>query len=139
MRKTFGEDITATGTLPSNVTPFIRRISISELSQKHNKFKDLSNRINSNSNLQEKLKAASTWVSDNFYADAPDSLKKRRIIAGLSQKQLAMILETSQPQIAKIEAGKTDMHYSTCKKLCEALKISPNELFSIVDSQKSSG
>ena len=77
-------------------------------------------------------------VADNFYADAPDTLKKRRIAAGLSQKQLAALLGTSQPQIVKIEAGKTDMQYTTCQKLCIALNISPNDLFILINNQKTS-
>lgn len=43
--------------------------------------------------------------------------------------QLAERLQTSQPQVAKIESGKVDPQYSTLVKLGAALDLDPNALF----------
>jgi len=48
--------------------------------------------------------------------------------AGLTQTQLAARLDTSQPQIAKIESGRQEPGIATCRKLCAVLDISLDDL-----------
>ena len=55
-------------------------------------------------------------------------LKRIRRQAGLSQKQVADLVDVSQTQVGKIEAGDTDTTTSVLKKLCLALKVSPVDL-----------
>lgn len=55
-------------------------------------------------------------------------LKKIRQQAGLSQKQLADLVDVHQTLIGKIETGETDTTTSVLKKVCLALKVSPVEL-----------
>lgn len=56
------------------------------------------------------------------------TLKKIRQQSGLSQKQVADLVDVSQTQIGKIEAGETDTTTSVLKRVCLALKVSPVEL-----------
>jgi len=56
------------------------------------------------------------------------ALKKIRQQAGLSQKQVADLVDVSQTQIGKIETGETDTTTSVLKRVCLALKISPVDL-----------
>lgn len=52
--------------------------------------------------------------------------------------QLAERLQTSQPQVAKIESGKVDPQYSTLVKLGAALDLDPNALFRLFEAQAAS-
>ena len=56
------------------------------------------------------------------------ALKKMRQQAGLSQKQVAELVDVSQTQIGKIETGDTDTTTSVLKRVCLALKVSPVDL-----------
>lgn len=58
-----------------------------------------------------------------------DTLKKVREAKGLSQKELAGILDMPQPQYSRIEGGKTDPSFTTISKIANALNISLSELF----------
>lgn len=77
--------------------------------------------------LAEEMKSARAWVADNFYDEAT-TLKSLRLKAGLSQAQLAKALETSQPQVAKLEKGGVDPQLSTLKKLASALGVSIDQV-----------
>lgn len=82
------------------------------------------------------LKEARAWVADAFYEEDGETLKTVRLRKGFTQKQLAELVGTSQPQIAKLERGLADPLRSTCKRLCEALSISPDKLDEILDRQE---
>jgi transcriptional regulator with XRE-family HTH domain len=58
-----------------------------------------------------------------------DTLKKVREAKGLSQKELAGLLDMPQPQYSRIESGKTDPSFTTISKIANALNISLSELF----------
>ncbi len=49
-------------------------------------------------------------------------IKKKRLLAGLNQKQLARLSGVSQSIIAKIESGKINPSYSIIKKIFESLE-----------------
>lgn len=50
-------------------------------------------------------------------------LKKKRLLAGLNQKELARLSGVSQSIIAKIESGKINPSYLIIKRIFEALEI----------------
>lgn len=61
------------------------------------------------------------------------TLKKVREAKGLSQKELAGLLDMPQPQYSRIEGGKTDPAFSAVTKITKALGISMTELFTADD------
>jgi len=61
------------------------------------------------------------------------TLKKVREAKGLSQKELAGLLDMPQPQYSRIEGGKTDPSFSAVAKMAKALGISLSELFNADD------
>jgi transcriptional regulator with XRE-family HTH domain len=57
------------------------------------------------------------------------TLKKVREAKGLSQKELAGLLDMPQPQYSRIEGSKTDPAFSAVAKMAKALGISLSDLF----------
>jgi len=53
--------------------------------------------------------------------DLGDTLKKVREAKGLSQKELAGLLDMLQPQYNRIESGKTDPSFTTLERIAKAL------------------
>lgn len=53
------------------------------------------------------------------------SITKLRLNAGLSQAELAKMMGTQQPAIARLEKGQTEPQLSTIQKLAEAFGVSP--------------
>jgi transcriptional regulator with XRE-family HTH domain len=62
-----------------------------------------------------------------------DTLKKVREAKGLSQKELAGLLEMPQPQYSRIEGGKTDPSFTAVVKIAKALGIALPDLFKADD------
>lgn len=57
-----------------------------------------------------------------------EKIKNARLQAGLTQKELAKRLGTSQQNIAQYETGKRVPKIETLQKIAKALKVSVNEL-----------
>ena len=53
--------------------------------------------------------------------DSLDLIKKRRVVAGITQKELSKLCGVSQSMIAKIEAGRCEASYSVACKIFGAL------------------
>lgn len=68
--------------------------------------------------------------------DLGETLKKVREAKGLSQKELAGLLDMPQPQYSRIESGKTDPSFTTLERIAKALGISLAELFKANDVLK---
>ncbi len=62
--------------------------------------------------------------------DLPDlsEIKKRRVVLGLKQMELASSAGVSQSLIAKIESGTTDPSYSNVIKILRALEKKPTKI-----------
>lgn len=82
------------------------------------------------------LAEAGSWVSEAFYKDDGDTLKNARLRLGLSQKQLALAIGTSQPHVANLERSGGDIMLSTGVKLCAALNIDFGKLPEMIDRQR---
>jgi len=66
-------------------------------------------------------------------AEAPTTLRSLRLLRGLSQKELADLIETSQPQIARLEANTHDPNLKTLRKLAAVLEVDLNKLGAVFD------
>ena len=63
-----------------------------------------------------------------------ERLKQARQQKGLSQRDIAALLEISQPAYQKLENGQTtDMRISTLKRLCKTLEISADWLLGLAE------
>lgn len=67
------------------------------------------------------------WVAETFYKET-HSLASLRLSKGWSQKQLAEMLNTKQPYIARIENGVEDIQLSTLKKLAKVFDVDIHEI-----------
>tara|TARA_B110000046_G_C12942965_1_gene376630 strand:+ start:239 stop:601 length:363 start_codon:yes stop_codon:yes gene_type:complete len=61
------------------------------------------------------------------------TLKKVREAKGLSQKEVAGLIDMAQAQYSRIESGKTDPSFSVVDKIANALGFSLSELFKADD------
>lgn len=77
---------------------------------------------------EKRLAEARKWVADKLGVDGHVTLRMLRLRRNLSQKQLADLLNTSQPHIARIEAGKDNIHLDTMRKLARALDVDANTI-----------
>jgi len=66
-----------------------------------------------------------------FRLNVGQAIKAAREDAGLSQTRLARMAGTSQNAISCYESGKVCMTAWTLHKLCEALKVSADELLGL--------
>ena len=67
-----------------------------------------------------------------FYADSARTLASVRLSLGYSQQQLATAIGTSQPAIAKLEAGSINIFWDTGKRLAQALGLTLAELDEVI-------
>jgi DNA-binding XRE family transcriptional regulator len=66
---------------------------------------------------RRQMASARRWVGQ------PATLAAFRLARGLSQKQLAERLGTSQSYVARLEAGQIDPQFSTVRRVCSELGI----------------
>lgn len=78
--------------------------------------------------MKDAMQSARKWLTTIM--DQPDrvTLKSLRLAKGWSQADLARLIGTGQPHIARIERGTENINLSTCRKLCLALGIDMNTL-----------
>lgn len=107
---------------------------ISKTPENHNEFDELLKEWEQND--PDALKKSRAWVADSFYSEDGDTVKTLRLRNGLSQKQLADILETKQSYISRIECGTVDLMFSTMHKLCNALDVDMNILARAIERQE---
>jgi transcriptional regulator with XRE-family HTH domain len=58
----------------------------------------------------------------------PSTLRELRLSAGLSQAKLAEAIGTSQPRVARLEAGREEPGLSTLRKLAAVLGTDFNSI-----------
>lgn len=69
------------------------------------------------------LQRARLKIAGELDTNPAFSVTKLRLNAGLSQAQLATLLNTQQPAIARLEKGQTEPQLSTLQKLAEAFGV----------------
>ena len=80
------------------------------------------------------LQRARQRLGERLEQADPVTLASLRLRRGLSQEALARAIGNSQPSYSKIEAGKTDVQFSTFEKLVNALGVSRDELASALNA-----
>ena len=60
-----------------------------------------------------------------------ENLKKSRKFIGLTQREVAQKLNMTQQQYSRFENGVFELNYFQILSLCDLLKITPNDLFSV--------
>lgn len=89
----------------------------------------------SDQHTAEEMTLARKHLASEMYSDEPDTLSALRLGAGLSQAQLAKLVETSQPHIARIEKGVTDPGTDMISRIATALGIDEVRAFRAVRLQ----
>jgi DNA-binding XRE family transcriptional regulator len=75
-----------------------------------------------------RLSVARAILASDLMEGEVTSLAKLRLKQGLSQQQLAKNIGTSQPHIAKIEAGTVKIFWDTATRIADALNVTLDEL-----------
>lgn len=81
-------------------------------------------RLSANPKRAAALQRARQRISREINDDSIFSIAKLRLNAGLSQAELAKIMDTQQPAIARMEKGAVEPKLSTMEKLAEVLGVS---------------
>lgn len=81
------------------------------------------------------LSDARKELSDTLYDEEPKTLGMLRLAAGLSQVQLAKLIGTSQPHLARIEQGKNDPSTDMISRIAKALGLNGIDVFQAIRNQ----
>ncbi len=71
------------------------------------------------------LQEGRRWVASTFYVNQENTLRVIRLQKGLSQAQLAAVIGTTQPHVARIESGQVDVQIGTLVRIAVALGVEP--------------
>jgi len=82
--------------------------------------------------LDATVSEGAKWVAETFYADCPDSFRMARMKAGLTQKQLAQKINTSQSYIAKLERGELSVGLDVIGRVAKAMSLEPKSVFELL-------
>jgi len=84
----------------------------------------------------EPLREANRWVAETLYPEhsARPTIAVLRLRAGLSQRELADLMEVKQPYVARLESGSANPTYQSMKSLAEALRMSVGEVMEAYDA-----
>ncbi|MFR0690212.1 helix-turn-helix domain-containing protein [Enterobacterales bacterium AE_CKDN230030158-1A_HGKHYDSX7] len=135
LRRSVSRETAAGTSLPANVFPLVRTFAVTALSQSHNDFDALIAELEAEPESARELAEAGAWVAETFYAEEGDTIRTCRMRKGLSQAQLGKLLNTSQPQVAKIESGRVDLQHSTIIRLMDVLGVDANAMFEMIKNQ----
>ena len=58
-----------------------------------------------------------------------ENLKAARLARGMTQKEVAALLNKYQPDYSQYESGKIELDYEKMVFLCKLFDITPNDLF----------
>lgn len=75
-------------------------------------------------------------VYSEFFQIVAETLKKKRIMAGLTQKELGEITGRPQSAIGKIENTTGDIHLRVLYELCDAMNIDMVDFFTEVKASQ---
>lgn len=81
------------------------------------------------------MEEARKVVAQTVYKDEPDTLSALRLGCGFSQAQLAALVETTQPYIARVERGQVDPSTDMIARLAKALNVDEATAFRAIRNQ----
>jgi len=81
------------------------------------------------------LSEARKELSGTLYEEKPKTLSVLRLAVGLSQVQLAKLVGTSQPHLARIEQGKNDPGTDMIARIANALDLNDIDVFQAIRNQ----
>lgn len=84
------------------------------------------------------LQRARRRIAKELDENSEFSIAKLRLNAGLSQAELAAMMGTQQPAIARLEKGQIEPQLSTIQKLAEAFGVPPETVLKAFISTKES-
>ena len=83
----------------------------------------LVSKFESNPTMATRMAQARQKLAVDLYSDEPETLSALRLATGFSQAQLAVRAGTTQPYIAKIEAGRADPSTDMIARIAQALGV----------------
>lgn len=125
-----------TGSSPAKLHVATFNAKVSRLAQAHSDFDALAAELEAEESVKSELAEAGAWAAEKLYPGETDTIRTVRLRKGLSQKQLAKLVGTSQPHIANIEKGHVGVMFDTVERLCESLGITPNDFQAMAANQK---
>lgn len=78
------------------------------------------------------MQDARVVLGQEFYGNSPKTLASVRLSRGYSQQQVAVAIGSSQPAIAKFEAGSVNILWDTGRRLAQALGLTLQELDAVL-------
>lgn len=82
-----------------------------------------------------RMQEARVQLGREFYSDEQKTLATLRLARGYSQHQLAAAVGSTQPHIAKIEAGFTNIYLVTAKNISQALGIGLDDFYALLHAE----
>lgn len=82
-------------------------------------------KLNADPQKVKALQQARHEIGDKLGASPTFSIAALRLKAGLSQTELAALMDTKQPAIARLEKGLVEPKLSTIQKLAKAFNVAP--------------
>lgn len=83
-----------------------------------------------------KIAAARKRLVGDLYGGGPETLASLRLAAGLSQTQLATLMQSTQPHLSNVELGKQDPTTDFVARLSAALHVDPVRVFQAIRAQR---
>lgn len=83
---------------------------------------------------RSRMQEARVLLSQELYGQEVNNFASLRLARGYSQAQLAQAIGSTQPYIAKIEGGFSNILLSTAKHLSSALGVDLNQISAILES-----
>lgn len=132
--------VPAIATRPAQVIPFIARAPAEErIPPGYTTIDEIVAKFERDPALKNELRSARRWVADTVLAGKPVNLRTLRLRRGLSQAQLAEVIGTQQPHVARIEGGHADLRLETFRRIAEALGVDLNTLNQALQATGSAG
>jgi DNA-binding XRE family transcriptional regulator len=89
-------------------------------------------RERSDGQVRSRMQEARVALGQELYGDSLKTLGGVRLSLGYSQQQLATAIGTSQPNIARLEAGSINIMWTTGKRLAQALGLTLEQLDGVI-------
>lgn len=89
---------------------------------------DFLNQLIEQHSLSDQMPAARAWVAEEVYAGR-NTIAALRLKAGLTQSQLAKMLDAPQSSISRLEAGRENPSFERAKKMADALRVTLDEFY----------